>query len=158
MRFLNERAKVFAYEAEGSNLALMKENLKRNRVRGVVAKNLAVSEGGGMRKFYINEDSHNHSLVRGDWECVEVGSVAFSDLLDRYGEIDLVKMDIEGAEFEIFRSLDLGKLKGVGTLYVEYHEYEGKVVELKEILGKVYGSVRVFPSKYDNRMGIVLAR
>ncbi|MBL4694262.1 FkbM family methyltransferase [Candidatus Gracilibacteria bacterium] len=136
-------AKITAFEPSVENFALMKENLKRNGVRDVVCKNVAVGAEAGEREFFLSEDSHNHSFYgEGDSVKVRVSQLKRG--------CDFLKMDCEGAEFEILPSLDLSLF---GAIFVEYHREPSSLVAL---LGKNF-SVKKFPSNYDKNMGYLLA-
>ncbi|MBI4234864.1 FkbM family methyltransferase, partial [Candidatus Peregrinibacteria bacterium] len=58
---LNDRVKIYAFEPIEDNFLILKENLKKNGIKNVIAKNLALGSVSGMREIYVNEDSHNHS-------------------------------------------------------------------------------------------------
>jgi FkbM family methyltransferase len=76
-----------------------------------------------------------------DQEVIEVDCVDISSILGRYSSEDfiVVKLDIEGAEFEVVRKmLSDGSIKKIDELYVEWHtchvesETEESEKELKE--------------------------
>lgn len=154
---LNGSAKIFSFEPDVRNFSLMKENLKLNHVRSVVAKNVAVGGFDGDGELFVSEDSHNHSLM-GEGESLKVSVRSFDGICKKFEKIDLVKMDIEGAEFEIFANISEVSLNRVGTFYIEYHEREGRSVDviinrLKRAGFKVEKKV----SFYDSNMGFLLA-
>lgn len=159
VRCLNSDVSVFAYEPEERNFAALKKHFKMNHVEGVVAKNLAVvGEGGGSRRLYLSEDSHNHSLI-GSGDFKEVGSVGMAAILQRIGKCSLLKMDCEGAEFEILNSLSKEDFANAGAFYIEYHELvEGmRGDDLKRLLEKFGYKVRLRVSPYDKKLGFILA-
>ena len=159
---LNPSARIFVYEPDERNFGILKRHLKENRIDNVMAKNVAVVGSGAdnakMRDFYLNEDSHNHSLLdlEGRVKVVKVPVKSFSSVIGE-GK-DLVKMDCEGGEFEIFEGIDKGVLDRVGGFYVEYHEYESgmKVDSIVNVLREGGFKIRKTPSRYDKRMGFVL--
>ncbi|MBK9174775.1 MAG: FkbM family methyltransferase, partial [Flavobacteriales bacterium] len=62
-----------------------------------------------------------------------VPSVKLRDVLISNGTVDLLKVDIEGAETEVL--LDCGDaLGGVQRLYVEYHSFRNRPQRLHELL------------------------
>lgn len=158
---------IFAFEPEESNFQILKENLKMNNVKDVVAKNLAVGGKSGKRRFYLSLDSHNHSLVEvgENLQEREVSVVTLQDVFERYlgrdgiNKCDLVKMDIEGAEFETLMSyFDCFVYRPQG-FYIEYHEYsdEMKAEKLKGLFEKHGFRVQMSSSHYDKRMGFLFA-
>jgi FkbM family methyltransferase len=168
VRGLNDNVKIFAYEPAPENFAVMKEHFKENHVGGVVAKNVAVTGRDGETVLFLSEDSHNHSI----WNVfgtvkkeVKVPTVSMRKIFERdfaragVGFCDLVKMDCEGAEFEILESMEAELFKKTGAFYIEYHEYlDGKKKEdLVKILQKNGFKTRVTPSRYDRKLGFVFA-
>lgn len=166
-RLLNARAKVFAYEPLETNFSVMKENLKRNGFSDVACKNVAVCASFGMREIYVNEDSHNHSFylvpVSGEKKKVNILSiVSILEKLRKEGilNIDLVKLDCEGSEFEILQSLKIEHFVRIRCFYIEFHEYEEGMERQKlvKILQSAGYKVKIWPSKFDERMGFILAK
>lgn len=164
----NLTMQVFAYEPDAENYAAMKENLKLNNVRNVLIKNVAVGAQVGERVLYLSRDSHNHSIMgagsAGDYSGVEkkVQVVTLERILEqnRLASVSLVKMDCEGAEFEILENLPVAIFGAVENFYVEYHEYSDEMrgAKLKEIFLKNGFKVEMKPSFYSKRMGFILAR
>lgn len=175
--------KIFAYEPEEKNFAVLKENLKMNRVKNVFAKNVAVCGNDGMRELFVSVDSHNHSVfevamkkeeentnenlsVSKKVNCVSLQTIVEKHLVREGCEnIDLVKMDCEGAEFEILESVDLyanGReiFNKIKAFCIEYHEFlpEMKVEKLVSVLKKYGYKVDIKKSHYDSRMGFIWAR
>lgn len=175
MRTLNPAVLVFAFEPESKNFAAMKENLKRNHVDGVVCKNLAVvgeaSDLSGSRILYLSEDSHNHSLINyaGDSQkdvpgngTQTVQTISLERIFEKYRleKVAIVKMDCEGAEFEILENLSPEIARKITCFYIEYHEYkEGmKGAHLADLLRKFGFKVDIRFSHYDKKMGFILAQ
>ena len=63
-RSLNPQVRIITYEPEQRNFKTLKENLKRNHIKNVKAKNLAVFDKEEETMLYLSSDSHNHSLVQ----------------------------------------------------------------------------------------------
>lgn len=160
--FLNPLARVFSFEPEERNYQLLKENLRENRVKNVVSKNLAVSDVVGEVELNLAEDSHNHSLIlSGGGEKKRVFATTLQTICNKFAvEVcGLVKLDCEGAEFKILENLDEKTFKKIKSFVIEYHEYfpEMKKEKLVDILKKQGYKVQIFPSHYDKRMGMILA-
>lgn len=161
VRALNASVPIWAYEPEEQNFAALKKHLYVNRVEGVTVKNAALAGEEGTVVLNVSEDSHNHSIVvdPGMMKRQKVSAVTLEKVLAKMGGCDVVKMDTEGAEFGIFASA--GPLAWTVPVYfLEYHEYgpgmEAQV--LKKMFEKQGYSVRLMPSKYDKRMGFLLAQ
>ncbi len=67
-------------------------------------------------------------------ETVEVSSVTIPKLVARAGgSVDLLKVDIEGYEYELFENIALGDLDGVQRIALEYHGVGGQL-KLADVL------------------------
>lgn len=123
---------IVAVEPDPNNAALARINLRQNGIAGTVIE-AAVGSGGGTVHFSISENS---TLGRIGSTGIEVPLVTPQSLIDRFpdGErIGLLKMDIEGAEADLFAA-DLGWLAGVDCVVSEIHT---DAVDLDDVLTKL---------------------
>ncbi len=164
---LNPPLDFFAYEPSAQNYARLKKNLDQNNIN-IFAKNVAIAGNDGTKPLFLSSDSHNHSLIDfgGSVQKVSVPTISFSKIFERdlarnnNDSCDLVKMDCEGAEFEIIKNTPPQIFKKISNLYIEYHQYfdEMNVQDIKDILEKNSFRVRITQSRYDKRMGFILAK
>jgi FkbM family methyltransferase len=106
-KLVGRTGRVFAFEPAPFNYSLLMINVKgRENVR-LVQK--AVSDKSGLAKFYLSPDaSVTHSLYRhrGNWQEVEVEVTSLDDFFqDKDCRVDLIKMDIEGAELSALEGM-----------------------------------------------------
>ncbi|HEY3728970.1 MAG TPA: FkbM family methyltransferase [Solirubrobacteraceae bacterium] len=112
-------SRVVAVEPAPDNAELARLNLERNRITAEVVQ-AAIGPRAGTARFGLNSNS---TLGRIEDEGIEVDLVTPQSLVDRFPaqeRIDLVKIDVEGAEQELFEG-DLGWLARVDCLVVELH-------------------------------------
>jgi FkbM family methyltransferase len=65
----------------------------------------------------------HRNIASGDVDAYDVPVVTIDDLVEHVGgRIDVLKMDIEGAEFEVIDHASSGALRHVGQLLVEFHD------------------------------------
>lgn len=169
VRGLNDNVKIFAYEPAPENFSEMKKHFKENDVDGVFVKNVAVSAVNGEMELFLSEDSHNHSLLNLFGKAyfkkmkvltVNMEKIFEKDLVRNGVEFcDLVKMDCEGAEFEILEGMGGELFKKIGAFYIEYHEYsdDKNHFEIEGLLEKNGFKVRSAKSRYDNKLGFIFA-
>jgi FkbM family methyltransferase len=69
---------------------------------------------------------------------IEVLAISLDEIVERYGEIELLKMDIEGAEYDVIFNAKKESLKRIKRLVGEIH-YEGK--EMLEKFGEYPSSI-----------------
>jgi FkbM family methyltransferase len=112
-KLAGESGKVFAFEPEPLNYDYLQKNVSLNSYQNIVVEQKAVSDTNGTTKFFIcsyNPASHSINQCEGmeafadgeqaQGEHIEVETIFLDDFLkDKTDRVDLVKMDIEGAEF-----------------------------------------------------------
>ncbi|MDG1278179.1 MAG: FkbM family methyltransferase [Algoriphagus sp.] len=116
--------KILAFEPNPDVYALLKKNVAQNKLENVEIYNLCLSSSEGDIEFHLDENFGSMQgsvlLGRGGTRKIKVKSVQLSSFIE--GNIDLVKMDIEGAELvvidELIRS---GKVNFVQNFLIEYH-------------------------------------
>lgn len=88
---------VIAFEPEPNNFKLLKKNIEANHCDNIVAVNLGLSDIVGNADLHLSESNMGgHSMVA-EGKAVTISLTTLDDYLK--GErIDLIKMDIEGAE------------------------------------------------------------
>jgi FkbM family methyltransferase len=126
--------RIVAFEADPAIFDFLKSNLERNGVdsQNVQLFNKAVwitNEG----VTFNAEGSDGGSIVEVvSKKKVEVASQRLRDLL-KGEKIDLLKIDIEGAETDVLLDCD-GHLNNVQNLFFEYHSFCKKQQRLNELL------------------------
>ncbi|GAB3894971.1 FkbM family methyltransferase [Spirosoma agri] len=116
------QARIIAFEADPDIGAILDQNLRTNRIEGIEVVNKAV---------WIDEDGIDFGSGEADSASLfsetnrrRVPSVRLRDYLLREPRIDMLKIDIEGAETDVL--IDCRDvLTNVRNLFIEYHSYIG---------------------------------
>ena len=136
------------------NIALLKKNTAK--YKNINIETSAVSEKDQIKKFYyVKPDAvkklgkhwasgigsfdkqHilNHKYKRfmvsdSDIEQIDIQYLSFSNLIEKYSisSIDLLQIDVEGAEFEILSSIDFEKIK-INKIIFEFKHFDGTFKE-----------------------------
>tara|TARA_Y100000310_G_C20597748_1_gene771376 strand:- start:167 stop:736 length:570 start_codon:yes stop_codon:yes gene_type:complete len=123
-KHLYPHAKIIVFEPNKSSFNLLTKNIEDNKLSNVTIINKAISRKRGKVEFYDTPDkaSSNASLI--NWQIKSdltfVESVLLSDFIKEH--IDLLKLDIEGAEGQVIEDLHkTNKLKMVNEVICEYH-------------------------------------
>ncbi|MDR2901522.1 MAG: FkbM family methyltransferase [Lactobacillales bacterium] len=127
---------------------------------------LGLSDKNEMQTFDYNPDmmgsmsTVSNKYDRRDLksETVEIrdASNALRTIFKRHPENIMLKVDCEGAEFEIFKSLDKsGLLKKVSYVVMEYHDRDPKI--LLDILKKNGFEIVEFTKRKEGKRGIIRA-
>ncbi len=130
-RRVGPQGRVFAFEPEPTNHELLCKNSQLNEYRNIMAEQKAVGAQSGTARLYLSDlDSGSHSLYRAHGEHVEhgerfvdIGLVSLDAFLEQQGwpRIDLIKIDVEGAESDVLRGMQkvLGRFPNL-RLVIEF--------------------------------------
>lgn len=123
------RGRVLSFEPHPDNFALLKSNLKANQLNHVRAYNCAVAEKAGPVTFFVSSfNTGGHSIVEseGGDRKIDVEAVRLDDVLREEGiqRIDYLKVDCEGAEVQILRSLPDDIINSIQCIVMEIHHPE----------------------------------
>jgi FkbM family methyltransferase len=123
---LYPKARVFAFEPAEPAHRLLLGNVERNRLVGVEVHHAALGRENGPVAFF--DDAHDLSTFGTSTRRERlpnprkstVSQRRLSDFIEE--SVDLVKLDIEGAEDEVLDDLiDSGAIRRIDQLVVEYH-------------------------------------
>jgi FkbM family methyltransferase len=94
--------------------------------------NFAVTEKTGFVKFNVSSNPEGNSikpLMEESGETITIPSKNLEEFVreENIGNIDLLKMDIEGAEIEVLNSCSDGFLSGIRQITIEFHDFNGVV-------------------------------
>ncbi|MEM2090009.1 MAG: FkbM family methyltransferase, partial [Candidatus Pacearchaeota archaeon] len=155
--FISKKAnKIICFEPEKENFRLLKKNVKINNINNIIINNCAITKTNKKIKLFFPKGKNygGFSIFRKrncsyEWVKSKTPQKAFGDL----DEIDLLKIDCEGCEFEI---LPLIKLESVNALYMEYHLSKGKKKKfIMDILKKHFRKIK--EKKYNSSLGLIFA-
>ena len=139
--------KVVAIEADPGNFEMLNRNIKLNQLTNVIPLNYAVYSKETKIKLYLPSGESGftkYNTIMSDWvntkdKFVEVNANTLDYLLQSKGireeEVNWIKIDVEGAEFEVLKGATnvLSKSKDIALL-MELHGppniYRPKVQEL----------------------------
>jgi FkbM family methyltransferase len=119
--------KVYAFEPVSALADLIRKNAAVNRLDNIQIEQFALGGKSGEADFFISKQ-HNgcHSLYHraADDEPVRVRLLTLADFCAQKGivKIDFLKMDCEGAEYEILLNLDRTALSMIGKIAMEHHD------------------------------------
>ena len=138
------KARIVAFEPDPQTFRLLETNVAINRFEGVELLNLAVSSRRGTARLFGDFGAaapmaSAHSL-RQEWgtqrseQWILVNTVPLADYIT--GPIDYLKLDIEGMETEVMKSIEqhLHLIEAVG---LEFHGTGGQVCADEEDLARL---------------------
>ena len=126
-REVGARGKVVSFEPDPSNFSLLVKNAELNGYGELAAFNVAISNRAGEVTLFLSGlDNGRHSTYRQDLPLrgnIPVQATTVDTFLEQQGwpEVDLVKIDVEGAEGDV--------LDGMSHFLKQRHAF-GLIVEL----------------------------
>lgn len=136
--------RVASFEATPGTFAYLQKNVAENGLgERVDAYNIAVSDHDGTLTMASHGDGSGHNgvlhLGESGLETIEVPCVtAASAFAKAPGPVDVVKMDIEGAEYDMVLNSDPADWASVQRVVMEYHDLPGRDwSELRDWFGDI---------------------
>jgi len=124
------KARITCFEADPTTANILRKNIEQNQLKDVTAYNLMLSNKTGEQPFYIDADADGgltmsaYPKLLSNSREILVQTGRLSDYI--HGPVDLLKMDVEGAEFEVMADLkESGKISQVRNMIIEYHHKIG---------------------------------
>ena len=133
-----KNGKIFCYEPIKENYKILIENIEMNQIQNIFPNNLAVTKETSRVKIFLNDDQSGHSMFIQNKNFVEVDSKSLSDIFIDNGikECDFLKLDCEGAEYEIVESLSSDLFTKINKTAIEYHMVDTKPELLEQLINK----------------------
>ena len=127
-----DNAKIKSFEADPSIFLYLKENVNNNQLKNVELFNNAVWINNE-DVYFSQEGSDGGSIYGSENSKIKVNGLRLRDLIEKEIKIDLLKIDIEGAEADVL--IDCNEmLQKVKYLFVEYHSFLKSKQRLDELL------------------------
>lgn len=145
-RLVGEKGRIYAFEPDPSNFALLEKNVKLNGCTNVVLERKALSDRKGTLKLFIaRENRGDHRIYQPEGESrssIDVEAVRLDEYLREHKTgIDVLKMDVQGAEGHILDGLTglLEDRKDGPTIFMEVwpHALRGMGTDASGMLRKL---------------------
>ena len=127
--------KVLSYEPNPINFAVLKRNSEENSDLNIKLFNEAVSNKSEFLNFNMGKTSTTGALVNSqrDWkrtnDDIKVQCLCINQILNEHRNIKILKIDCEGGEYEIIKSISNNNLKKIEIFYIEVHPTKNYRVE-----------------------------
>lgn len=120
--------KIFAYEPEKSNYNLLVNNIKRNNLsKKVIPFYMACTSKSGVGYLNIDSDIRSHNISKkSGLKSVIVKTISLQEIIktNNLTTVDLLKMDIEGSEYDILYKLPQNIYKKIKSIAMEFHNID----------------------------------
>ena len=201
-KLTGREGKVFAFEPNPKNFEYLIKNIGLNNYDNVIAEQKAVSDTNGNIKLFICPYDTGHHTInqkegieayrlgrKGEVSSIDIESVKLDDYMrDKTDKIDVMKVDIEGAEalafsgmkeiinknrnIKIFLEFFPLLIKKMGNppkefidllikdfnIYVIGHDYSMKKFNKNYFKINNYGELSVFVGRFSDHLNLFLTR
>ena len=105
-RLVGPSGRVYAFEAEPENYAILKKNVELNGYTNVTCIPKAVSNQSGVLTLYVSSQGNDRHTIINDPRAISLGpkrevpAITLDEFAASVGwpQVDVIKMDVEGAE------------------------------------------------------------
>lgn len=135
-----KNGKVFSFEPMAFNLSMLKKNIKINNCKNISYFNMGIGGSNEKKRFYVSIEGTAGVTVIHDWFRGEHKKESFFNArvitlkdvfsICRISKIDFLKIDCEGAEYEIILQSPKSVLKKINKISMEFHQINNLRVEM----------------------------
>ena len=158
---LCKTGKILSFEPVRENFDLLVSNLKLNHIENVLPFNMAVSKNSDKLNLFLNDDQSAHSIFPKSSESISVESTSLQKIFEenKISSCKLLKLDCEGAEYEIIDSLPSEYLNKIQNIVMEYHSADTKPELVKNLIQKIKNAgFKIKTRPHHDDMGFLIAR
>jgi FkbM family methyltransferase len=121
---------VHACEPSPRCVEALRRNIEASNLGNVTVHPLAVAAEAGIVQLHMCEENWARNSITDTWtsgQSVKVPAVSLDELIHQCGadRIDLLKVDIEGAEYDVLSDRNHPSLQRVRRIVCEYHNLDG---------------------------------
>jgi len=115
--------KIFSYEPIKENFHLLTKNIELNRLQNVYPFNTAVSKSVDDITIYLNDDEAGHSMFLETANYRKAKSTTLPEIFsdNNIDKCNFLKLDCEGAEYEIIETTPSKYFDKIDKMIIEYH-------------------------------------
>lgn len=123
------KGKIYAFEPILENYIMLKQNIEINRIQNINPINMAISDKSGDKEMHLNDfntGAHSFSGRGNKTRMVIVQAISLEDFIKQnyIEQIDFLKMDCEGAEYEILYGSPDRILRMIKKISMEHHHFD----------------------------------
>jgi len=147
------RSKIWIFEPH----PIFNDNLKLKFADNDSIKVYPFGLGGLSEKLFLSNDENSSSLHKTGTDKIEVSIKNISDFLEELEvtNVDLIKINIEGAEYELLENLiDNNKVKVFRNIQVQFHNFiidpYKRVLKIRRSLKKTHSPTYIYRFVWEN--------
>lgn len=127
---------IYAYEPMSKSFELLLENIKINNFENLIIPfKFGIASHKEKRKLFLAHNSPFHSLYYKNEKYIEIDCITLKDVFDenKIKQCDILKIDCEGAEFEILYNTPKEYLLRIREIRFEYHNQKKENYNIKNL-------------------------
>lgn len=129
---MHPKAELVAFEPDPAIFKVLEHNLRQAGISDAKLVNACLSNKPGQVAFFCEgSDGGKMATEDHDKNVIQVKAITLDSYINK--PVDLLKIDIEGAEFDVLEQIQ-DKLHFVDRLFVEYHSHENQPQRLGAML------------------------
>lgn len=126
---LAKKGRVYAFEPIPENFEMLERNIEMNCIKNIVPIKKAISVRKGQKEMLLSESNpaeHSFYFGRNKAKKVKVRTLSLNDVVEEndISQIDFLKVDCEGAEYEILFGCPDDVLEIIKKISLEYHNLD----------------------------------
>jgi FkbM family methyltransferase len=152
--------KIISCEPIKENFEILKENVNINNLSNITLYNNAITDKNGKVKVYLNNDSAANSIYGDGENYEEISTLSLSKILDEnINEKICLKLDCEGAEYQIINNTPDKYFEKISKICLEYHIINDDKNQLKKLKKRLNGlNYELIETKTSDKLGLILAK
>lgn len=131
-KLLYPRSRIIGFEPDSQNFQILEKNMVSNGFKDVQMENAAVWIKNGEISFTNAGSEASHIIEEKSENKAQVRCVRLVEILSDYDQIDFLKIDIEGAEYEVLKDCT-PYLSRINNIFLEYHGYSNETKKISNI-------------------------
>lgn len=153
-KLIYPHSRIVAFEPNPKIADYLKKNINDNSLKNIEVIDKAVwTDDKGIELGMEDADASSIYLEKNK---TKVESIRLKNLLDKEKIIDMLKIDIEGAEVEVLKDCRESLTK-VRNLFVEFHSYKNEPQRLSEVIDVLESKgFRYFIMQPENRVSPII--
>ena len=130
---------MYSYEPHRESFSLLKENLLMNKIQNVEVCPYAVAGEKGRVTLHVGNANVGGTSMYRKWysgKKEKVPAITLTDIFAKHKlkKVDFLKIDVEGAEYDILFSTPKKELAKVQTIALEFHDTVEKKYTYKDLV------------------------
>lgn len=121
LKFYNASANIIGFEPIPHLFRSLQETIRENEFKNVTVINKAVGDEEGFLKMTLSDNSSIISNNHKDYNCITVPATTLDAELQKKEKIHLIKIDVEGFEWQVLRGAKNTLKKYHPQLLIELH-------------------------------------